>query len=202
MGKKFTNEDLELFQSVGCFMVGFEHMMEAIRRVLIAILRKKNIFEKKYFEIFVHDSTAKPLLDYFRGFMLEYYKDKLRPNQSKIIIKLHREINEAITRRNDVAHTHWLMRVGVYEIKEGETLVIKLGETFDLSKQVAFSGDKKKVKSTGIENVWKDFDRGKLKELYEDEKKFSIFTELLMRISDNILEDRPFDDSIPLDEKN
>lgn len=192
----------ELNESIGEFVITFETITNEIRLLLQTILMKNGLIESRLFDILTYDSTAKPLLDFMKGFILLCYADELRYQDLKQEMnKLYKRIVKATTKRNNVVHAHWYIdsfNLGRYD----SGMRYDFGNYDSIEDFVHIFTTKNKIMKDGIQNVFENKNLKVIQELKNDSLDFTSITYQISKITTNIREEKPIRDAFTYPHKS
>ncbi len=151
--QKYSKAEIKIFRLIGEFVYSFEKMLSAVKYYIVEYCKTRGLRDDVLIEILLHDSTAKPLLEYFKAIVLHDFSSKPTSTSDLEDYKeLWKDIDSAISLRNDIVHAYWYTD---FRYSDDEKTIFQI------------KASKKKVRSTGLQDVMGTFDASKIKQLKE-----------------------------------
>jgi hypothetical protein len=167
-----------IHESIGNYAVEFENLLLVLKYGIKLIAKGDGLQNEDFIEILLYDSTAFPLLNYFKAFMLEAFPSEMKDKEfSGKMDSIYGEIQEALEYRNDIVHASW--NVGY---------VINVN-TDKLSTYL--SAQRNKVKKDGLTNIHERVNFEKIEEIKKRAGEIKRLKNNLLEIMLNIRFKRP-----------
>jgi hypothetical protein len=189
--KDFEIRETKLYASIGKVVVKFEFCQVIMKKTIEIILTKNGLQNTTYSDILMFNTTGAPLLDFYKGSIIELYNELFKDNEIKDYFNLlFKKIKSAIELRNDVAHAFWVFG---YVPDDHE----KYEEQQDI-----ILGNRYKITKDGVKNIYTGIEY--TVESFEDfGMMLDILAQVLLQVEEHIKDDLEFSnllkDSLLLD---